>query len=384
MGKYSDEKDLILSLHDEGLSSTKIAEKLNELNPDTTYSDRVIRRVINKHKNKFAETLKEGKIEPVDNWSHGWLRSEDRLATVFVKNPKQDVARQEFRDELVSDIRRSMEGFSFPKPTNTPTSGNLLVPCIFDLHIGKLAWGEETGEDYDVDIAVDRFKKAMDDLIHKSSGYNVDKILFPIGNDLFNSDKSYPYPTTTKGTPQADDTRWQKMFKMGISLINDAILRLSTIAPVEVVTVFSNHDHERVFYLGEVVSATYGSSKFVDVDNSPKVRKYKKWNNVLLGLAHGHNEKPQDLPLIMAQEARDMWASTFYREWILGHLHHKQKLITQESKDYRGVKVTYLTSPSASDSWHFEKAYVGAIKGAEAFIYNKEEGLVGTVVHNIK
>lgn len=171
---------------------------------------------------------------------------------------------------------------------------------------------------------------------------------------------------------------------MGVSLINNAILRLSQVAPVEVVTVFSNHDHERVFYLGEVVSATFDGSKYVTVDNSPSVRKYKQHGEVLIGLAHGHNEKAQDLPFIMAQEAKQMWADTFYREWLLGHLHHRQKFITQESKEYRGVKVTYLTSPSASDAWHYEKAFTGAIKGAEGFIYNQSEGLIGTVVHNIK
>jgi hypothetical protein len=65
-------------------------------------------------------------------------------------------------------------------------------------------------------------------------------------------------------------------------------------------------------------------------------------------------------------------------------LHHSKKLLTQTSKDYQGVHVTYLTSPSPADSWHFEKGFVGAMKGAEAFIYDKQEGKVGIVIHNIK
>jgi hypothetical protein len=58
--------------------------------------------------------------------------------------------------------------------------------------------------------------------------------------------------------------------------------------------------------------------------------------------------------------------------------------MTQSAKDYKGVNVRYLTSPSAPDFWHQSRGYVGAIKGAEGFIYNKEEGLIGSVVHNIK
>jgi hypothetical protein len=136
--------------------------------------------------------------------------------------------------------------------------------------------------------------------------------------------------------------------------------------------------------LGETINAVFKNEPGITIDNSPSVRKYFKWEQCLIGLAHGHNERPEQLPLIMAQECKEMWASTFYREWLLGHLHHKQRFVTQDSKDYRGVRVTYLTSPSAADAWHYEKAFTGAIKGAEGFIYNKDEGHIGSVIHNIR
>lgn len=265
----------------------------------------------------------------------------------------------------------------------TGTGPRLFVPCVFDLHLGKLAWGEETGDDYDIKIAEARFRDAINDLVAKAS-VNYDKILFIVGNDIFNSDKSFPYSMTTAGTPQHDDLRWQKMFRTGIRLIVEAINKLAMIAPVDVVTVFSNHDHERVFYLGEVISAVFENHPNVMIDNSPKPRKYYQWGCNLLGLAHGHNEKPDLLPLLMAQEAKIEWGSTWYREWLLGHLHHKKQYLTQSSKDYNGVKVTYLTSPSSADAWHGAKGFVGAIKGAEAFIYDGLEGLVATYTHNIK
>ena len=221
-------------------------------------------------------------------------------------------------------------------------------------------------------------------MIYKASSYDVERILFPVGNDIYNSDKAFPFPQTTKGTPQMDDIRWQKLFRVGVQLITEAIIRLSKIAPVDTFTVFSNHDHERVFYLGETLTAVFDSHPNVMVNNKPPVRKYYKWGENLIGLAHGHNEKPQDLPSLMSNEQPKLWGETTYRYWLLGHLHHRQKYLTQQSKDYRSVNVTYITSPSAADAWHSEKGFVGAIKGAEGFIYNKEEGLIGTVIHNIK
>jgi hypothetical protein len=285
---------------------------------------------------------------------------------------------EEVRDTIANSFEWKKNDYS------SVNSNNIFVPSIFDLHLGKLAWGEETGEDYDIHIAQDRFHTAINDLINKSSGYNVDEILFPVGNDIYNSDKALPYSQTTAGTPQMDDTRWQKMFRIGVRLITEAIIKLSEIAPVKVPLVYSNHDFERVFYLGEVLSAVFANNPNVIIDNNPRVRKYYQFGKVLIATAHGHNEKPTELPLIMAQEVPDMWSSTWYREWLLGHLHHKYNLMTQTAKDYKGINVRYLTSPSAPDAWHYNKAYIGSIKGAEGFIYNKEEGLVGTVVHNIK
>lgn len=318
---------------------------------------------------------------PLNDVNYYWHKSQ--RFSLNVSNKKQDHIK-EF-NEYLEHLKKSLSNkFFWPKKFNHDGGDKLLVPSIFDLHLGKLAWGVETGEDYDIKIASERFKTALEDLIKKTSGNKYKRILFPVGNDIYNSDKALPFAQTTSGTPQHDDARWQKMFKMGIELITQAAIRLAEIAPVDIVTVFSNHDHERVFYLGEVLTATFYKHPCITVDNSPKVRKYYKFGCNLLGLAHGHNEKPDLLPLLMAQEASKDWGDTWYREWLLGHLHHKKQLLSQGTKDYNGVKVTYLTSPSSADAWHASRGFVGAIKGAEAFVYDAEEGLVMTATHNIK
>ena len=337
----------------------------------------IIQELRAKHKS-LSEECKSKDI-PVEDVKHYWFKSEH--FSMFVKN--QEDPASVFKAHIEQVKKSVSDGFKWDIK-EYEGGDKLLVVNIFDLHLGKMAWGEETGEDYDINIAKERFKTALNDLIAKTSGHRFKKVLFPVGNDIYNSDKSLPFSATTAGTPQADDTRWQKLFRTGTELITQAAIRLSDIAPVDVVTVFSNHDFERVFYLGEVLSAVFANNPNISVDNSPKARKYYKFGCCLLGLAHGHNEKPQDLPLIMAQEASSDWSNTWYREWLLGHLHHKVKYITQDAKDYRGVRVTYLTSPSAPDAWHYQKAFTGAIKGAEAFVYDESEGLVGTAVHNIK
>lgn len=320
--------------------------------------------------NKWETTNSDG--ISFENWQvKAWMKKL-KIASVASKN-------------IAADLKSDLIDLKFPAVNYLPKShGNLFVPNIYDLHLGKMAWGPESGEDYDLSIAKLRFNNALDDLMNKASGYNIERIMFPVGNDLFNSDKSTPFPQTTGGTPQQDDTRYQKLFREARILMVEGILKLSQVAPVDVVTVFSNHDEERGFYLGEVLDAVFINHTSVRVDNSPKNRKYYQFGKCLIATAHGHGVKDQDLPLTMAQEAPEMWADTWYREFLLGHIHHSKKLVTQIGKDYRGVFVTYMTSPSATDSWHYKHNLTGSIKGAEGFIYNKEEGKIGSVIHNIK
>src|SRR5208283_3201176 len=109
---------------------------------------------------------------------------------------------------------------------------NLLEICPFDLHLGKLAWAGETFENYDTKIARERLLYAVEDVLHITSGFEYSRILFPIGNDFFNSDNIFN--TTTKGTEQDEDLRWQKTYNVGVRLLVDGINMLKqTGVPVD-------------------------------------------------------------------------------------------------------------------------------------------------------
>jgi len=84
----------------------------------------------------------------------------------------------------------------------------------------------------------------------------------------------------------------------------------------------------------------------------------------------------------MANENPHMWADTKFRYIYLHHIHHKQVTKFQSGKDYIGVTVEYLRSPSAADSWHSRNGYVGAKKAIEGFIHSKEYGQVSRLTHH--
>ena len=118
---------------------------------------------------------------------------------------------------------------------------------LFDLHIGMLAWGEETmGEDWDSYIGVTMALEAIEDLVDRLQGMNITKFIVPMGNDLLHTDITMGGKggTTTAGTPQDIDTRYLKMFRMAFQLMVAIIDRLREIAPVDVIVVPGNHDRE--------------------------------------------------------------------------------------------------------------------------------------------
>jgi predicted nucleic-acid-binding Zn-ribbon protein len=92
---------------------------------------------------------------------------------------------------------------------------NLLEISIQDLHYGKMAWTGETGENYDTKIARERFLNAINTLIKRAIGFEINQILFLVGSDFFNSDNLDN--TTTKGTPQDEDGR--KLLKQVLILL---------------------------------------------------------------------------------------------------------------------------------------------------------------------
>ena len=268
---------------------------------------------------------------------------------------------------------------------------NLLEICIFDLHLGKLAWGLETGESFDVKIASERFINGIYKLLNRVRGYSYSRIVFPIGNDFFNVDNLNS--TTTAGTPQHEDVRWQKSFKAGSKLLVDGINLLKQQGvPVDVLVIPGNHDFERSFYLGSFLDAWFREDSQVNIDNGPSPRKYYNFGNVLLGFTHGKYEKESGLPMLMATEkdAIKHWEKSQFREWHLGHIHRKAqtKYGFKLTKDMEvaenfGITIKYLSSLTGTESWHHKNGFVGAIKAADAFIWNDEAGMLGHFIGTI-
>ena len=265
--------------------------------------------------------------------------------------------------------------YKYIKDTNQNGSYLLELP-IMDFHLGKLSWSGETGkEDYDLKIAEKLWRKTVDDLIFKSLAFgNVEKIIFPVGQDFFHFDT--PRTTTTAGTQMDSDTRWEKMFVKGIELLVWAIERLRKIAPVEVLWIPGNHDQMLSYAATVGLSQRYSSIESVTVDLSATPRKYRLFGKNLIGYSHGEKEGKR-LEGLMQVEAPELWGKSIFREFHMGHLH------TELTKTNNGIIFRRISAITATDSWHVENGFIGSVRQAQAFIWDKELGLQAILNSNV-
>lgn len=250
---------------------------------------------------------------------------------------------------------------------------NIAIISIADLHLGKLAWAPETGENYDAKIAEKRFFHIIDEAISriemlKSNNKKeaVEEIVFFWSQDFFHFDTTYQ--TTTAGTAQDSDVRWQKLFTQGCQMLTEAIEKLSKYAPVRTFYTRSNHDEQISYHATCYLSAYFRNDDNVTVDTSPSTRKYVEYGVNLFGFGHGDKEGKR-MGSIMPLEAKESWGRTYSREFFLGHFHSRQT-----EKDANGVLLRYLASPTSTDAWHAQCGYLGAQKNAQMFIRNKVTG----------
>lgn len=331
-------------------------------------------------KSEVGSKWREQDLTWVDNKMEGFAKRQNTFLVeplfhikVRLKRRKKIKESRAIIDDMIKDAKKHAPSYKkivYPKSKEK----YCLEISPADLHFGKLSWAAETGEDYDMKIARKLFNDAIGALCARAAGFPLEKILFVVGNDLLNVDNNTSM--TTNGTPQDEDSRWQKSFIEVRKMLIEAIDRLQVIAPVDVIMVSGNHDQQRVFYVGDVLQAWYHDCPNVTIDNTPTLRKYFRYGQVFLGFTHGDKENTKNLPLIMATERPADWGVTKYREIHCGHFHKKKEIEFTSVDEFNGVRVRFLPSLSAADAWHVGKGY-RAHRAAEAYVWCKNRGYMG-------
>lgn len=265
-------------------------------------------------------------------------------------------------NELLSSIRPG----KYPKPQEPQRNGRMLEVAEVDAHFGKLAWGPESGSDYDLGIADQAHRDAAADFSARLGKERFEKVLLLGGQDSLHI--ANPEGTTSGGTQMDFDGRFQKIVKTRIEYEVWRVGLWLKKGPVTYVSSPGNHSYVAETMICEVLKAWYRDCPEVSFMDSPADRQYLQFGKVGLGFSHGDKTKPQRARELFAAEAPKIWGDTEFREFHTGH-YHSEQVSTGPGCTHRVLKA--LCRP---DRWHCDSGFI-AMPGSQAFVWDKKAGL---------
>lgn len=301
------------------------------------------------------------------------------VSTYYNKEGKpagQWVKSQVDPERMQEVMRQALEAFSeelprlapIPVPSAPHSTDLIAVYPIGDAHVGMLAWGEETGEDYDLGIAERLHVDAMRRLVDIAPACS-EAVLINLG-DFLHADNMEG--TTSRSGHHLDmDSRYAKMARAAVKILRTMIdTALQKHQRVRVINAVGNHDDCGALMLSICLANVYENDPRVIVDSSPTPCHYVRHGKTLIGVHHGHSIRAERLPGVMAADRARDWGETEHRYWLCGHVHH------QSLKDHPGVTVETFRTLAAKDGYATWGGY-RAPRDMKVIMYSAKHGEVG-------
>jgi len=205
-------------------------------------------------------------------------------------------------ENLYERIRSGLEGLKPAPKINAPKHSDsdlcTLYP-IADAHIGMMAWGDETGEDYDTDIAVDRLQNWIGQAV-ESAPKSETAIILGLG-DLLHADDTRNQTPASKHALDVD-TRHFKTIDMAITCIASCIeIAAKKHERVIVRILRGNHDEHAHLAVLFALSERYRNNPRIEVQKDPSE-------------LQGHNLKPSPITMKKVRFSK-LWSTGRVEVW---------------------------------------------------------------------
>lgn len=248
-----------------------------------------------------------------------------------------------------------------------------LLNCfvITDYHLGAMAWGEETGADWDLRIAEELLVKWFAASIAVSPNASR-AVLAQLGDFLHFDGLSAITPTS--GHLLDADTRFQKLVRVAIRVLRRVIaMLLQKHEQVHVILAEGNHDIASSAWLRELFAALYENEPRVTVELRPDPYYCVEFGKTSLFFHHGHKKKLAQLETVFVAKFREVFGRTLHSYAHTGHLHHD---IAQETNT---MKVEQHRTLAAPDSHASRGGWLSG-RDAKVITYSRDFGEVSRQV----
>lgn len=238
-------------------------------------------------------------------------------------------------DELLEAIRDNTPVANI-QPKTIDHAECMLEAPLFDMH-----WG----------IAdIDHYRDTLKEILSIVTSKHWDRIVIPVGQDLFHND-SIAHGITTKGTQiervdMVKAVRDAKTFYY--NLIDTALQNANS---VSVIYSPGNHDKTVGWLFTLILKERYGDI----VDDTTRERKAVWWEGCFVGITHGAkgNDNAAGLRGKFTKEFPALYATAKVREIHVGHLHRES-----DSRDEYGIQIRRLCTKNKDDEWTDDEGYM--------------------------
>lgn len=292
---------------------------------------------------------------------------EGKPAGKWVITRFDDRARKEAMDSMFQAMLDDLPKYKPVKMVEKKQDSDLVnLYSLFDFHLGQKSWPEETGDDWNLNIAQETMFKFFDYSIARTPKAHT--CIINLGGDFLHFDGMIPETPTSKHVVDAD-TRMQHVIRVALITIRQVInMCLAKYKTVHLLVQEGNHDIISSAWLRETMAHCYQFNKRIHVNTSANPFYAYEWGNTALFMHHGHNLKRDSLDDLFASQFRGIYGRTKYNYAHCGHYHHK---VVKESR----LMTTYQHGTiTAKDSYAARHGFLSQ-RCAEVHTYSKKFGL---------
>lgn len=260
------------------------------------------------HPNGTLQIGPDGKVERY--WPRYKVDDQQRLKMI-----------EQTIQDLMEDVPRVR-----PTPLRTrnhlPSLLNLYI--ITDYHLGMKSWINETGANWDIEIAEDLLLRWFKAAIKQSPKSG--KALLCLLGDFLHWD-GIDAVTPSSGHLLDVDTRFKLLVPTAGRIVREIIRMLLKKYPeVHIVIAEGNHDMAGSKWMATLVSMLFENDPRVTVDMSDDI--YYAYEHGLTGLFfhHGHKRKVKEVSKVFASKFREMFGRTKFSYSHGGHLHFDERV----------------------------------------------------------
>lgn len=247
--------------------------------------------------------------------------AEGKVISEWVKSDvKKELLEKKFR-EVIDSLKSEIKPCKPKKIKQTKRESNLINQyTITDYHLGMFAWGLESGDDWNIDIAEKTLVKWFEKAIQTTP--KAKKAIFSQIGDFLHFDGLEAITPTSKHVLDAD-TRYQQLIRVAIRVIRKIVdLLLEKYEQVILINVEGNHDLSSSAWLKECFSLFYENEPRVLVDTNPTPYHCYQEGDLCLFYAHSHTKKMGLIDTVFVADYKDEFGKSKYVYAHIGHLHH--------------------------------------------------------------